>query len=209
MGIAERKEKQKLEIRKMILDASMKLFIEHGYENVTIRKIADIIEYSPTTVYLYFKDKDEIFLHLHEQGFYQLTEVNKNLAGIDNPLTRLHKMGENYLRFGLEHPEYYDIMFIQRAPMKALMAQENCDWKYGEQALATLKATVAEAMDKGLIHKGNPEMASLAIWGMVHGMVSLSIRERVDKLIPREQIPMVVQQALNWFVSAVDRSMVG
>jgi len=61
MGIAERKEKQKLEIRKLILDASMKLFIDEGYDNVTIRKIADLIEYSPTTVYLYFKDKDEIY----------------------------------------------------------------------------------------------------------------------------------------------------
>jgi AcrR family transcriptional regulator len=60
MGIAERKEKQKTEIRKMILDASMKLFVEEGFENVTIRKIADLIEYSPTTVYLYFKDKNEI-----------------------------------------------------------------------------------------------------------------------------------------------------
>ena len=56
MGILERKEKQKLEIRKLILDASMKLFVEEGFDNVTIRRIADLIEYSPTTVYLYFKD---------------------------------------------------------------------------------------------------------------------------------------------------------
>ena len=52
MGIPERKEKQKLEIKKQILDASMKLFVEEGFENVTIRRIADLIEYSPTTVYL-------------------------------------------------------------------------------------------------------------------------------------------------------------
>ena len=205
MSITERKERQKLEIRKMILDASMKLFIEQGYESVTIRKIADIIEYSPTTVYLYFKDKDEIFFHLHEQGFYHLSEINRNLAGIDNPLMRLQKMGENYLTFGLENPEYYDIMFIQHAPMKALMEQENCEWKFGEQALNTLKATVDEAMQKQLIYKGNVEAASLAIWGLVHGMVSLAIRERVDKLIPREHIPVMVQQSLNWFLSAVDK----
>ena len=54
MSITDRKEKQKLEIKKMILDASMKLFVDEGFEHVTIRKIADIIEYSPTTVYLYF-----------------------------------------------------------------------------------------------------------------------------------------------------------
>src|SRR5215469_2282645 len=104
MGILERREKQKLEIRKQILDASMKLFVEEGFENVTIRKIADLIEYSPTTVYLYFKDKDEIFYSLHDIGFEKMAEFNQNLASIQNPLLRMHKMGENYLRFGMENP---------------------------------------------------------------------------------------------------------
>src|SRR5579871_605942 len=97
MGIAERKEKQKLEIRKMILEASMRLFVEEGFENVSIRKIADLIEYSPTTVYLYFKDKDEIFYELHNVGFLKFQELNKDLPAIENPLVRLHKMGENYI----------------------------------------------------------------------------------------------------------------
>src|SRR5688572_12368349 len=99
MGIAERKEKQKQEIRKMILDASMKLFVEEGFENVSIRKIAELIEYSPTTVYLYFKDKDEILFELHEIGFRKMAEYNADLWEIQNPLLRLFKMGENYIRF--------------------------------------------------------------------------------------------------------------
>src|SRR5688572_20436871 len=134
MGIAERKEKQKAEIRKMILDASMKLFVEEGYENVSIRKIADLIEYSPTTVYLYFKDKNEILFNLHEMGFQKMAEYNfnTNLWDIKNPLLRLHKMGENYLAFGLNNPEFYDLMFIQRAPMEALETMTECDWKSGD-----------------------------------------------------------------------------
>ena len=205
MSIIDRKERQKLEIRKMILDASMKLFIEQGYDNVTIRKIADIIEYSPTTVYLYFKDKDEVFYHLHEQGFALLTELNQNLAGIDNPLTRLYKMGENYLRFGVENPEYYDIMFIQHGPMKSLMGMENCEWTYGDTALNLLKQTINEAMEKGLIYKGNVEASAMSVWGMVHGLVSLAIRKRFDKLVPQEEIPAMMSKSLNWFLSAVDK----
>src|SRR5882757_5859147 len=108
MGIAERKEKQKTEIRKSILDASMKLFVEEGFSNVSIRRIAEIIEYSPTTIYLYFKDKDEIFFNLHEIGFQKMQEMNKDLDVIENPMERLRKMGENYIRFGMENPEYYD-----------------------------------------------------------------------------------------------------
>ncbi|MFY8004175.1 MAG: TetR/AcrR family transcriptional regulator, partial [Chitinophagaceae bacterium] len=119
MGIAERKEKQKLEIKKLILEASIKLFMEEGFENVSIRKIADLIEYSPTTVYLYFRDKNDIFLHLHELGFQKMHEMNQNLQNVANPLVRLYKMGENYLQFGIDNPEFYDLMFIQKAPMQA------------------------------------------------------------------------------------------
>ena len=206
MGIAERKEKQKHEIRKMILDASMKLFVEEGFENVTIRKIADIIEYSPTTIYLYFKDKNEIFYSLHEMGFHKMIELNRNLADIKNPLTRLYKMGENYIEFGLENPEYYDIMFIQRAPMKVLESMENCDWKYGETALHTLMATIEECMEKDFIPKGNPQAVSMAIWGMVHGLVSLQIRDRFEKLDgDSKNIKGMMHASLNWMIGAIDQ----
>lgn len=204
MGIAERKEKQKAEIRIMILDAAMKLFVEEGFENVTMRKIADLIEYSPTTVYLYFKDKNEIFYQLHELGFQKLTEFNHNLASIENPLVRLDKMGENYIEFGLTHPEFYDVMFIQRAPMQVLEQMENCDWKYGETALHTLMQTVEECMEKGFIKKGNIKAVSMGIWGMVHGLVSLKIRERFDKLGEGDDLKALMQQSLFWIMGVMD-----
>lgn len=213
MGIAERKEKQKLEIRKMILDASMKLFVEEGFEHVTIRKIADIIEYSPTTVYLYFKDKNEILYALHEIGFQKMVAMNSNLAEIENPLMRLYKMGENYIEFGLTNPEFYDVMFIQNAPMEVLDEMENCDWTHGEHALEALKQTVAACMEQGFLKKGNVEAAAMAIWSMVHGMVSLATRERFDKLCPPannftagETIKNMMKQSLNWFMNSVDQT---
>lgn len=204
MGIAERKEKQKNEIRKLILDASMKLFIEEGFESVTIRKIAELIEYSPTTVYLYFKDKDEIFYGLHDLGFEKMAEFNHNLASIQNPLVRLHKMGENYLRFGMENPEYYNLMFILGEPMKKI-SELGCDWKPGDAALGRLKETVTECMEKGYLDKGDPYQASLAVWSFVHGLVSLAIRQRLEKFVPEEnmQLPMM-EQALNWFMNNID-----
>src|SRR5450631_3879892 len=184
MGIAERKEKQKLEIRKMILEASMKLFVDQGFDNVSIRKIADLIEYSPTTVYLYFKDKDEIFYDLHNIGFQKLVEANENLKDIANPLLRLHKMGENYIHFGMSNPEYYDLMFIQNAPMDALKQMEGCDWTNGDAVINRLKDTLAECMEKGFILKEDVNTVAMSVWGMVHGLVSLAIRDRFDKLVP-------------------------
>jgi AcrR family transcriptional regulator len=207
MGIIERKEKQKQEIKRMILDASMKLFVEEGFEYVTIRKIADIIEYSPTTVYLYFTDKNEILYNLHELGFQKMSEKNHNLSVIENPLMRLYKMGENYIEFGFESSEFYDVMFIQQAPMQVLEQTKDCNWYHGETALNVLKQTVEECMQQGFLKKGNIEAASMAIWGMVHGLVSLAIRQRLDKLCPNEaNLKGMMRQSLTWFLNSVDQS---
>lgn len=204
MGIAERKEKQKMEIRKLILEASMKLFVDEGFENVTIRRIADLIEYSPTTVYLYFKDKDEIFYSLHDIGFEKMLEFNHNLESIQNPLLRLHKMGENYLRFGMENPEYYSLMFINGEPMKKL-SELGCDWKLGDSALARLQATVAECMEKGYLAKGDSHLVSLSVWSFVHGLVSLAIRQRLEKFVPDEKMILpAMEQSLHWFINNID-----
>lgn len=207
MGITERKEKQKTEIRRQILDASMKLFVEEGFENVSIRKIADLIEYSPTTIYLYFKDKNEIFFNLHEMGFAKFLEMNRNLADIQNPLTRLHKMGENYIEFGMHNPEFYDVMFIQKAPMDALDKMEDCGWDHGDTALNALKNLLKECMDKGFIKKANLEAVAMAIWGMVHGLVSLAIRERMNKLVDNAHLKSTMHQSLNWLLGVIDISV--
>jgi AcrR family transcriptional regulator len=204
MGIPERKEKQKLEIKKQILDASMKLFIEEGFENVTIRRIADLIEYSPTTVYLYFKDKDEIFESLHDEGFQKMQEFNLSLSSIQNPLLRLHKMGENYIQFGMENPEYYNLMFINGEPMKKI-AEPGCEWKPGDAAIDYLKATVVECMEKGYLAKADPTLVSLSVWSFVHGLVSLAIRQRLEKFVePPEMVVPVMKQSLNWLINNID-----
>lgn len=210
MGITERKEKQKQELRKNILDASMKLFVEEGFEKVSIRRIAEIIEYSPTTIYLHFKDKDEILFHLCEIGFQKLTEYNQNLQDFRNPLVRLHKMGENYLRFGLAHPEYYDLMFIQPAPMAALEAMGCTDeWHSGDKALDHLKLVISECMEAGLICKGNVDVASMAIWSTVHGLVALYIRKRFEKLVPKDQAVLAMNQSLTWLLNCIDLTVRG
>jgi len=205
MGIQESKEKQKLEIRTLILDASMKLFVEEGFENVTIRRIAELIEYSPTTVYLYFKDKDEIFAALHDIGFQKMAEFNKDLDTIRNPLLRLHKMGENYLQFGMENPEYYSLMFIDTEPMDKL-AEEGCDeWRPGDTAINRLKATVVECMEKGYLQQDDPLVVSLSIWSFVHGLMSLSIRCRLEKFVlQKEMLLPTMRASLNWFVNNIE-----
>ena len=205
MGITERKEKEKLEIRRLILEASVKLFTEKGFDNVSMRKIAELIEYSPTTVYLYFKDKNEILYNLHELGFQKFSALNANLLEIKNPLVRLHKMAENYVQFGLNNPEFYDIMFNQKAPIDALDMKEICDWASGDHALMLLKNVIKECMEKGMIIEGDVNAISMAVWGTSHGLVNLALSRRFEKLVEADQVIPMIHQSINWLLNTIDK----
>lgn len=205
MGIVARKEKQKQEIRSLILEESMKLFVEEGFSKVSVRKIAERVQYSPTTLYLYFKDKNEILFYCCESGFKKMLEHNIALGLINDPIERLHQMGVNYLNFGLENPEYYDLMFIQEAPMSALIDM-GAGWSSGDQALEALKMIVQDAMDKGVLVPAKVETVAMAVWSMVHGLVSLAIRQRLDKLVPAEDVEKTMHESLDWLLKTMKKA---
>ena len=133
MGIIERKEREREEMRKLILDAAQKLFLTDGFEKVSIRNIADVIEYSPATIYLYYKDKNELFFALHQTAFTKLIEEFRPIAQVEQPMDKLIEMGKLYLRFAFENPELYDLMFIMIAPIETLECREDV-WEDGHRA---------------------------------------------------------------------------
>jgi hypothetical protein len=135
-----------------------------------------------------------------------MLEFNQDLASINNPLLRLHKMGENYLQFGMENPEFYDLMFIMDEPMKVI-EETGCGWKPGDAAINALKATVTECMEKNYIVKADTHLVSLSVWSFVHGLVSLAIRERMEKFITeKEQMVPIMRQSLNWFINTIENT---
>jgi AcrR family transcriptional regulator len=203
MGIRERKEKQKLEIRKAILDASIKLFKEEGFENVSIRKIAEIIQYSPTTIYLYFKDKKEILYVLCEQGFEMINDFADTLNEIADPVERLRKIGEFYILFGLKFPEYYDLMLIQEAPMIHHADLKLQDWPGANKIFLRLKAIVEECIENDKIPTGDVETITITLWSTLHGMISLHVRMRLEKLIPRESVHQTMTNSMNWLIQSL------
>src|SRR6266568_7102211 len=114
MGVRQRRAREKEGLREEILDAARALFVKEGYESVSIRKIADKIEYSPGTIYLYFRDKAEILDKICEQTFAKLI-VRMQAIENDNadPLDKLHRAIRTYIQFGLDHPHHYVLTFIQ------------------------------------------------------------------------------------------------
>ena len=118
MGIKERQERDREAIRRSILDAARELFVTEGYQNVSIRKIAERIEYSPAAIYSYFPSKDDIFFALAEEGFRQLSqgcaEEGKRYAKLP-PLARVRAGFWHLYEFSREHSEYFALMFLDRS----------------------------------------------------------------------------------------------
>src|SRR4030042_5336268 len=112
MGLRERKERNKQNLRQAILDAAQELFVQNGYVNVSMRKIADKIEYSPTTIYLYFKNKHGIFEALMEDYFTRLKHAFDSSKNEKRDLlTSMKNDMRTYILFGLENPNYYRLAF--------------------------------------------------------------------------------------------------
>ncbi len=177
----------------MVLKVATELFIEEGYDKTSIRKIADRIEYSPATIYLYFKDKDEIFHAIHEVGFGIFFHRMEALEIIENPYERLRKLGEAYIRFAYEYPEYYDLMFIMRAPMEFIQGDT---WDCGYQAHEGLKKIIRQCMEEGYMKSMDVDLASLSIWSFMHGMTSLAIRNRF-KMYESKQVRQLMDEAVD------------
>lgn len=179
MGTAERKAKEKEELKALILDAARKLFAEKGVEQTTIRSIAREIEYSVGTVYVYYKDKNQILHDLHTQGFTKLGGEMRTLFTVSEPMERLKALGRSYMKFALENSQMYDLMFNMKAPMEFIKEHEKENWNEGHNTFDALRQTVRDCMEHGYFKGHSLEPLSFAIWSSVHGMCSLYIRERV------------------------------
>jgi len=179
MGSSERKAKEKEELKALILQAAKKLFLEKGIEKTTMRNIANEIEYSVGTVYVYYKDKNDILHDLHTQGFKQLGGEMKVLFNVENPMERIKALGRVYLQFAMENPDMYDLMFNMKAPMDFLESEYKADWNEGKDTFNVLRSTINQCMEKGHFRGHQLDPLSFAIWSTVHGMASLHISHRV------------------------------
>jgi AcrR family transcriptional regulator len=177
MGIATRREREKEEMRQRILDAAHAIFKEKGYDGLNIRNIAEAIEYSPATIYLYYKDKNEIYFDLQYEGSIALRNHVLPAADIEDPMKRLEDFGRRYIDFGLNHPDWYDLLFITRKPMEHIENQD-C-WKLGTATHSFFLETVQACVDRRYFKSTDSDTIAYLLWCYAHGLVSLFVRERM------------------------------
>ena len=202
MGIAERKERDKIEMRQRIIDAAIQMFLEEGYEKTSIRNIADKIEYSPATIYLYYKDKDELLYDVQGQAFDKLDLAFHENATATDPLKRLEQILSTYTRFGKNNPELYDLMFIIRAPMNVMEEKEL--WTNGHDSFGFLVQCVTECIEKKLIRFDDIMIAALSVWAMGHGLVSLDLRCRFKVMdMDEEAITAAIEKSVHEYLKLI------
>ena len=191
MGIKERKIKHKEDLKQSILDAAKKLFLNDGYEATSIRKIAAEIEFSPTTIYLYYKDKNEIAHALHEEGFKMLSERFSVLAHVEHPFERLKAMGRIYMQFALENKDFYEIMFVMKEPIVEACIED--EWDEGKRAFSTLLQTIEECQKAGYFKGFEPNAFSLVVWSTMHGLCTMKLHGQLELVVKKKEILTDVQ----------------
>jgi AcrR family transcriptional regulator len=202
MGIIERKERDRVEMRERIIDVAIEMFVKDGYEKTSIRNIAEKIEYSPATIYLYYKDKDELLYDVQAQAFEKLDKTFRDKVDARDPLKRLEQIMKTYVWFGKNNPELYDLMFIIRAPMNVV--GEKGDWQNCHDAFGTLVQCLTECIEKKLVRFNDPMLAAVSVWSMGHGLVSLDLRDRLKVTeMNEEEIAATIEKSVKEYFKLI------
>lgn len=202
MSIADRKDREKKELTELILKEARALFLEEGFEKTSIRRIADRIEYSPATIYLYFKDKNELLLALHQESFTHLFEALSSVASMPDAFERLVALGRAYIEYGLKNPEEYELMFMLSAPLDALECRHEI-WCDGQKAIDLVKMMVADCKVNGYFRKDlDPETTAIMLWSQVHGLVSLYLKHRFN-MFKDQDLKQLIEKTFGLFIQTL------
>lgn len=189
MGTTERRAREKQELREKILEAARELFAERGYEAVTMRAIAQRIEYSATAIYHHFADKTALLKELCRQDFLALASTVGEIAGTPDPVERLERLGQAYAEFAFSHPNHYRLMFMTPGlPEEEIDAGLQGEIEKGnpdQDAYALLFMTVSEAIAAGRLRAEltDAHLVAQVAWSTIHGVVSLEIAKGCDRWV--------------------------
>jgi AcrR family transcriptional regulator len=185
MASLDRRAREKARLHNQILDAAQELFTRHGYEAVTMRRIAEKVEYTPTALYFHFENKEALLLELSERSALALGVEFGKLRSVKDPLERVRRMGKAYIQFALTHPYEYRLLFMTPHPALASEHSAAARGRLSGDAYTQLVQTIGEAIGGGLLRPElrDAEQVAQVFWSGVHGFVSLILVRRNDPWI--------------------------
>jgi AcrR family transcriptional regulator len=209
MGIKERHERDREAVRRAILDSARELFVIEGYQNVSIRKIAERIEYSPAAIYGYFPSKDEIFFALAEEGFRLLGGGVENRPDADPtrvvaPLERVRTLVWRFYEFSREHPQYFALLFVDRSVPR--ISREYEGFSFVRDLKARLISEIEECIRVGVFP--STVQATVACRLLMMGLVGVAVMRLSDRLVATENADDLAADVLNVMLAGLQSGVV-
>lgn len=202
MSVKDRRQREKQLLRQEILDAARTLFVHDGYDNVSMRKIAEKIDYSPTTIYLYFKDKSDLMYAVCEETFARLIrEFNRLEKDMGDPVQALKKGLHAYVDFGLRNPQHYLLCFVLPHPHEPHPERYVERDAIGMQAFAFLVRLVEACVAQKRFRRLDIQVASQALWTAIHGVTAAMIVHPEFPWVKREA---VISQVIDSLVAGME-----
>lgn len=175
------------DLRRAILDEARRLLVKDGYNNLSMRRIASRIGYSATAIYLHFESKDALVHTLIDEGmealYGRLADAQETS---DSPSEKLEAVCHAYVQFGLDNPEYYEIMHLLRPERMERYPAEK--YRRARRSLELLQQILDRGARVGQFVVESAAVSAAAIWAMLHGVVSLVISRRVDVRIDQNAL---------------------
>jgi AcrR family transcriptional regulator len=161
--------------RAEILEAAERIFVAHGYEAATIRKIADEVGVSSTALYMHFRDKDQILLEICTGAMNELLEGSRQVSAMPiDAVARVRLILEGYIRFALTHPNAYRLVFCT-SPTVDSIRRQHASMQLGAECVERFASVIREVAAQGRLRVGDPESVHQVLWSACHGMVTLMI----------------------------------
>lgn len=198
MGIAERKLRQKEEFRASILEAAWLQVLTDGWQSLSIRKIADAIEYSIPVIYNHFENKEAILLEFTKEGFQKLADaLQKVKMQHEDPAEQLEAIANAYWDFAFDHKEYYQLMFGLGIPA--------CDRVNQVAELKNMTTIMISSIQEAIAASANKDadffLKYHTYFSILHGLVSIQMIEKDGK--PAEENRRILQDAVSGFIKSL------
>ena len=195
MGTKERQQRERDRISEAILTAARELFVAEGYRNVSMRKIAERIEYSPAAIYSYFPSKDDIFFALAEEGFRLLCDRGVAPRATDQPpsLDRIRGVFRRLYEFSRDHPQYFALMFVDRSVPR--ISREYERFAFAREMKGNIVKEIAACVDAGLLPPSLDPAVAMRV--MTVGVIGVAVLRLSDRLAPGENADDLATDMLN------------
>ena len=204
MGLKERREREREGRRQLILDAARKMLVEKGLNDTSMNQIAQLAELGVSTIYFYYRSKEELFAALQQEGLDLLyAKIEHAIRKGKTNAEKVRKASLAYLRFSEENKDYFDIMnYFLSSPGEIFTPElkRQVDQR-GDKILGLVVKIVEDGMDKGEFRNVDPGNFSLLHWGTLHGLIHF--KKMKDTLLKGRSHEKVFLFAVNHLVRSL------